>query len=382
MSHALQFSIVARDPTSWGRAGEIHTPHGVIPTPYLAPVGTQATVKTLSPDELRAIGATLILANTYHLALRPGPDLIADLGGLHQFMAWERPILTDSGGFQVFSLAQLRSLTEEGVRFKSHLDGSEHLFTPERVMDIEMKLGADIIMPLDVCPPYPSSRAENERALALTHAWAARCQAAHTRPDQALYGIVQGGVYADLRRASAEVIGGMGFAGFGIGGLSVGEPKDLMLAMLEAQVPHLPDDRPRHLLGVGAPEDLVAGVARGIDTFDCVLPTREARHGSAWTPEGRLNIKNARFTRDTDPLDPMCDCYACQTFTRAYIRHLVRAEEILGLRLLTVHNLAFLLRLMRTIRERLLAGDFAAWRAQWEARWPRALSGDVPPAQE
>ncbi|MCW5881021.1 MAG: tRNA guanosine(34) transglycosylase Tgt [Anaerolineae bacterium] len=373
MSHPIQFNILARDATSWARAGELHTPHGVIPTPYLAPVGTAATVKSVSPRELRELGASLILANTYHLALRPGADLVAEMGGLHRFMAWDGPILTDSGGFQVFSLAPMRTLTPDGVRFRSHIDGSEHVFTPESVMDIEMKLGADIIMPLDVCPPYPATREENERALDLTHAWAARCLAAHDRPDQAVYGIVQGGVYADLRRASAEAIGGLAVAGIGIGGLSVGEPKEMMLAMLEAQVPCLPDGLPRHLLGVGAPEDLVAGAARGIDTFDCVLPTREARHGSAWTPEGRLNLKNARFQRDAAPLDPTCDCYTCQTFSRAYLRHLVKADELLGLRLLTIHNLAFVLRLMREVRAAILDGRFASWRADWEARWPRAL---------
>lgn len=373
MSHAIQFHILARDPDSWARAGEIHTPHGSVPTPYLAPVGTAATVKTLSPADLRDIGASLILANTYHLALRPGADLIAEMGGLHAFMAWERPILTDSGGYQVFSLAPMRRLSPDGVLFRSHLDGSEHCFTPESVMAIETKLGADIIMPLDVCPPYPATREENERALDLTHAWGARSIAAHDRPDQALYGIVQGGVYADLRQRSAEIVGERPVAGFGIGGLSVGEPKADMLAMLEAQVPALPDGKPRHLLGVGAPEDLVAGVTRGIDTFDCVLPTREARHGSAWTPEGRLNMKNARFTRDPGPLDATCDCYACRTFSRAYIRHLVRANELLGLRLLTLHNLAFLLRLMREIRAAILEGRFAAFQADWARRWPRAL---------
>ena len=377
MSHAITFVIERRDPTSWARAGAILTPHGSIPTPCFAPVGTQATVKSVTPRDLRALGATLILANTYHLALRPGPELVEQLGGLHRFMAWDGPMLTDSGGFQVFSLAELRALTDDGVRFKSHLDGSEHHFTPERVMQIEMQLGADIIMPLDVCPPYPSGREENERALRLTHAWARRCQAAHTRADQALYGIVQGGVFADLRRASAEEIAGLGFAGFGIGGLSVGEPKDLLLAMLEAQIPVLPDDKPRHLLGVGAPEDLVAGVARGIDTFDCVLPTREARHGSAWTREGRLNIKNARFTADAGPLDVGCYCYACQTFSRAYIRHLVKANEILGLHLLTLHNLAFLLDLMAEIRTSVLDGTFPTWCAEWERRWPRALPSAV-----
>ncbi|MFN8471238.1 MAG: tRNA guanosine(34) transglycosylase Tgt [Anaerolineae bacterium] len=374
MSFAIEFDVLARDVGTWARAGEIRTPHGPIPTPCFAPVGTAASVKGISPRELREIGATLILSNTYHLALRPGPEIVAGQGGLHGFMAWDGPILTDSGGFQVFSLTERRKVTDEGVRFRSHIDGSEHMFSPERVMEIEMLLGADIIMPLDVCPPYPSGREENEEALRLTAAWAKRCQASHSRRDQALYGIVQGGVYPDLRRAAAEEIAALGFVGFGVGGLSVGEPKELMLEMLEAQIPALPDGKPRHLLGVGAPEDLVAGVARGIDTFDCVLPTREARHGSAWTWEGRLNMKNARFAEDAAPLDPTCDCYACRTFSRAYLRHLVMANEILGLRLLTLHNLRFLISLVQTMREQLLHGTFSGWLAEWPERWPRALA--------
>ena len=374
MSFAIEFTVLGRDAGTLARAGEIRTPHGPIPTPCFAPVGTAATVKAISPRELHEIGATLVLSNTYHLALRPGPDIVAGQGGLHSFMGWDGPILTDSGGFQVFSLTERRKVTDEGVRFKSHIDGSEHMFSPERVMEIEMALGADIIMPLDVCPPFPSGREENEEALRLTAAWAKRCQQSHTRADQALYGIVQGGVYADLRRAAAEEIAALGFAGFGIGGLSVGEPKELMLEMLEAQIPALPDGKPRHLLGVGAPEDLVAGVARGVDTFDCVLPTREARHGSAWTWEGRLNMKNARFADDSAPLDPTCDCYTCRTFGRAYLRHLVMANEILGLRLLTLHNLRFLIALVQQMRRRLLEGTFSLFLAEWAARWPRALA--------
>ncbi|MFN8497789.1 MAG: tRNA guanosine(34) transglycosylase Tgt [Anaerolineae bacterium] len=374
MSFAIEFTVLGRDAGTWARAGEIRTPHGPIPTPCFAPVGTAATVKSITPRELHEIGAKLVLSNTYHLAMRPGPQIVAGQGGLHRFMGWDGPILTDSGGFQVFSLTERRTVTDDGVRFKSHIDGSEHMFTPERVMEIEMALGADVIMPLDVCPPYPSGREENEAALRLTAAWAKRCQASHTRRDQALYGIVQGGVYADLRRAAAEDIAALGFAGFGVGGLSVGEPKELMLEMLEAQIPALPHDKPRHLLGVGAPEDLVAGVARGIDTFDCVLPTREARHGSAWTWEGRLNMKNARFADDAAPLDPTCDCYTCRTFSRAYLRHLVMANEMLGLRLITLHNLRFLISLVQQMRERVLGGTFGAWLAEWAARWPRALA--------
>ncbi|MFN8482226.1 MAG: tRNA guanosine(34) transglycosylase Tgt [Anaerolineae bacterium] len=374
MSFAIEFTILGRDAGTWARAGEIRTPHGPIPTPCFAPVGTAATVKGISPRELREIGATLVLSNTYHLAMRPGPEIVAGQGGLHRFMGWDGPMLTDSGGFQVFSLTERRKVTDEGVRFQSHIDGSEHMFTPERVMEIEMALGADIIMPLDVCPPYPSSREENEEALRRTADWAKRCQASHTRRDQALYGIVQGGVYADLRRRAAEDIAALGFAGFGVGGLSVGEPKELMLEMLEAQIPALPDARPRHLLGVGAPEDLVAGVARGIDTFDCVLPTREARHGSAWTWEGRLNMKNARFAEDAAALDPTCDCYTCRTFSRAYLRHLVMANEMLGLRLLTLHNLRFLISLVGEMRASVLRGTFGAWLTTWSERWPRALA--------
>jgi len=352
------FSIEATDPRTAARAGTLYTPHGAIPTPCFAPVGTQATVKSMTPRDLREVGTTLILANTYHLALRPGAESIARSGGLHAFMGWDGPILTDSGGFQIFSLAGLRALDEDGVTFRSHLDGSLQRFTPESVIQIQAQLGADIIMPLDVCTSGESDYAETRRALDLTHRWAERCLAAHRRPDQALYGIVQGGIFADLRTESAQFIAGLDFPGFAIGGLSVGEPRPVMYAMLEATIPHLPNTKPRHLLGVGTPEEFVQAVARGIDTFDCVLPTRAARHGAALTRQGRLNLRNAQFTEDPRPLDEACPCYTCTHFSRAYLRHLVKAREILGLHLLTLHNLSYLLAFMHEIRQSILAGCF------------------------
>jgi len=353
------FDLLKKDPHSRARAGVIHTPHGQIPTPVFAPVGTQATVKAVSPRELRELGASLILANTYHLYLRPGPDIVADLGGLHGFMGWDRPIMTDSGGFQVFSLAHLRAVDMTGVTFRSHLDGSEHLFTPEKVIEIQEKLGADIILCLDECSE-PLDYDYNVQALKRTHHWAERCRAAHTRRDQALFGIVQGGVFADLRRQSAEFITDLDFPGYSIGGLSVGEPKELMHEMLEVTVPLLPQNKPRHLLGIGSPEDFFEGVARGIDIFDCVLPTRIARNGALFIRTGRLNIRNARYADDPAPIKDGCNCYTCRHFSRAYLRHLIMAKEILGLRLATLHNLHFMLNLMREIREAILAGTFSA----------------------
>jgi queuine tRNA-ribosyltransferase len=353
------FDILATDPRTRARAGVIRTPHGEVPTPCFAPVGTQATVKTVTPRDLREVGATLVLANAYHLAMRPGADLIARLGGLHRFMAWDGPLLTDSGGYQVFSLADLRRLDEEGVLFRSHIDGSEHRFTPERVIEIQEQLGADIIMPLDVCTAYGTDYAQTRREMELTHRWAERSLAAQTRADQALYGIVQGGFYEDLRRESAAFIAGLDFPGYAIGGLSVGEPKEAMWAMLEATVPLLPEDKPRHLLGVGTVDDLIEAVAAGIDTFDCVYPTRLARNAGAMLRQGaRLNLRNARFTADPQPIDPACDCYTCQHFSRAYIRHLVKADEILGLHLLTLHNLRTVIRLMEEVREAIMEGRF------------------------
>jgi len=363
---AFGFELLQKDPHSRARVGVIHTSHGPIATPVFAPVGTQATVKAVSPRELRELGASIILANSYHLYLRPGPDIVADLGGLHGFMGWDGPIMTDSGGFQVFSLARLRAVDMTGVIFRSHLDGSEHLFTPEKAIEIQEKLGADIILCLDECPE-PLDYDYNVQALERTHHWAERCRAAHTRRDQALFGIVQGGVFADLRRQSAEFITALDFPGYSIGGLSVGEPKDLMHEMLEVTVPLLPADKPRHLLGVGSPEDIFEGVARGIDIFDCVLPTRIARNGALFVRTGRLNIRNAQYADDAAPIEEGCDCYTCRHFSRAYLRHLITAKEILGLRLATLHNLHFMMNLMREIREAILEGTFSSLKEEFLA---------------
>lgn len=344
------------------RRGLLRTPHGVVSTPVFMPVGTQATVKTMAPWELRELGAEIILSNTYHLYLRPGSQPISEMGGLHEFMGWDGPILTDSGGFQVFSLEHLRRVDDEGVRFRSHLDGSEHLFTPEHVVAVQEQLGADIIMCLDVCSEA-HDREALEGAIELTHRWAARCRDAQRRSDLALFGIVQGGVYADMRAVSADYLVSLDFPGYAIGGLSVGESKADMHRMLEVVAPRLPQDRPRYLMGVGSPEDLWECVARGVDMFDCVLPTRVARNGAAFTWEGRLNLRNARFARDGGPLMDDCDCMACRRFSRAYLRHLIQADEILGLRLVTAHNLRFLVRLMERIRAAIVADQFETEKA-------------------
>ncbi|NLS75848.1 MAG: tRNA guanosine(34) transglycosylase Tgt [Chloroflexi bacterium] len=362
---SFRFDLLHRDERTAGRVGVAHTPHGDLPTPVFAPVGTQATVKTLSPDELRELGATLILANTYHLYLRPGSDLVAEMGGLHRFMGWDRPILTDSGGFQVFSLETLRKVSDEGVTFRSHIDGSEHVFSPERAVAIQEELGADIIMCFDECAE-PFDRAYSQAAMERTHRWAARCQQAQKRPDQALFGIVQGGIFADLRQESARYLSSLELPGYAIGGLSVGESKEDMHAMLDVTLPLLPEDKPRYLMGVGSPEDLVEGVARGVDIFDCTLPTRLARNGALLTRQGRLNIRNAQYTRDPAPVEEGCTCYTCRHFSRAYLRHLARTEEVLGLRLNTIHNVHFMIHLMGEIRAALLAGTFAEFR---EAFW-------------
>ncbi|MBN1991896.1 MAG: tRNA guanosine(34) transglycosylase Tgt [Anaerolineae bacterium] len=365
---SFSFELIAEDKHSRARAGIIHTPHGDIPTPVFAPVGTQATVKTLTPAELHDLGATLILGNTYHLYLRPGADLIADFGGLHQFMQWDGPILTDSGGFQVFSLAGLREVDEEGVTFRSHLDGSTHRFTPESVIALQEKLGGDIIMAFDECPP-PEDHAYNVEALARTHRWAERCRAAQRRADQALYGIVQGGVFADLRAQSAEFLTALDFPGYAIGGLSVGETKAQMHAMLDVVQPILPRHKPRYLMGVGSPEDLFESVARGVDQFDCVLPTRIARNGAVFTKQGRLNLRNARFAADKNPIEPDCRCYTCRNFSLAYLRHLIIAKETLALRLATLHNLHFILETMGRIRQSILAGTFGEYKRAFLATY-------------
>jgi len=364
----FSFELFVEDKHTQARAGLIHTPHGDIPTPVFAPVGTQATVKTLTPDDLQELGASLILSNTYHLYLRPGPELIAEFGGLHRFMQWPGPILTDSGGFQVFSLEGLREIDEDGVTFRSHIDGSKHRFTPERVIGIQEQLGADIIMAFDECPP-PNDYAYNLKALERTHRWAERCRAAQRRTGQALYGIVQGGVFPDLRAQSAEFLSGLEFPGYAIGGLSVGESKAEMHQMLEVLHPLLPCHKPRYLMGVGSPEDLFECVARGIDQFDCVLPTRIARNGAVFTHQGRINLRNARFARDKNPIEAGCQCYTCRTFSLAYLRHLLLAGEILALRLTTIHNLHFMLELMRRIRRSIIDGSFAAYKESFLANY-------------
>jgi len=355
----FRFELMATDGAA--RRGVLSTPHGPIATPCFAPVGTQATVKTLTPHDLEALDVHLILSNTYHLYLRPGAETIARLGGLHRFMGWTRPILTDSGGFQIFSLSHLRRVDADGVTFRSHIDGSEHRFTPERAVAVQELLGADIIMCLDECPD-PLDRRYNEEALQRTHAWAERCRAAQSRPDQALFGIVQGGVFPDLRAQSAQFLRGLDFPGYAIGGLSVGETKEQMYAMLDVVTPLLPADRPRYLMGVGTPEDILEGVARGIDLFDCVLPTRVARNGGLLTRQGRLNLRNARYAEDPGPVEAGCTCYTCQHFSRAYLRHLFKAGEVLALRLATVHNLHFMLRLMEDVRAHIQAGTLLAFK--------------------
>ncbi len=364
----FSFTLTAKDSQTAARMGVFETPHGALPTPVFAPVGTQATVKTLTPRDLAETGASLVLANTYHLYLRPGTRLVADFGGLHSFMGWPGPMLTDSGGFQVFSLAQMRKVDPDGVTFRSHIDGSLHRFTPESATAAQEDLGADIIMCLDECPE-PLDRRYNEEALVRTHAWAARCRAAKRRPDQALFGIVQGGIFADLRVESARTLAALDFPGYAVGGLSVGETKAQMYATLDSTVPELPAEKPRYLMGVGAPEDVVEGVARGIDIFDCVLPTRVARNGGLLTQHGRMNLRNARYAADPLPIEPGCDCYTCQHFSRAYLRHLFKAEETLGLHLATVHNVRFMIRLMADIRRHIAAGTFPAFRAAFLASY-------------
>jgi queuine tRNA-ribosyltransferase len=360
----FEFELLATDSLSGARAGLFHTPHGAIPTPIFAPVGTLGTVKALRPADLRHLGVELLLANTYHLYLRPGDDIVSELGGLHRFMAWDGPILTDSGGFQVFSLSATRKIDEDGVTFRSHLDGSTHRFTPEKSVLIQENLGADIIMAFDECPP-PDDHAYVKQSLTRTHDWAVRCRKAQTRSDQALFGIVQGGVFPDLREQSARFLIDLDFPGYGIGGLSVGESKADMYAMLDVLNPILPQFKPRYLMGVGAAEDLVNGVLRGIDIFDCVLPTRLARHGAAMVAGGRLNMNNAEFKRDPGPIESTCDCYTCRHFSRAYIRHLVKSNEMLGHILLTTHNVHFLLDLMRRVRKHILDGSIAEFASEF-----------------
>lgn len=361
-NHAMteQFSFDLQAIDGKARAGVFHTPHGPIQTPVFAPVGTQASVKGLTPDQLNSLNSQMLLANTYHLYLRPGDELIAELGGLHTFMNWNKPILTDSGGFQVFSLGEINQISDDSVTFQSHIDGSYHTLTPEKSIQIQENLGADIIMCFDECPD-PYDRPYNEAALDRTHQWAVRCQKAKSRQDQALFGIVQGGIFTDLRIQSAQYISNLEFPGNAIGGLSVGEKKTEMLEILDIVPDLLPAGKPRYLMGVGTPLDIVQGVARGIDIFDCVNPTRLARHKTAITRTGRLNITNKIYERDPSPLVMGCACYACQNYSRAYIRHLVRANEILGPILLSIHNLHVLIDLAATLRNEIINGSFQSF---------------------
>ncbi len=366
---AFRFELLHVCAQSGARRGRLHTPHGIIETPCYMPVGTQATVKAMLPRDLKEIGTMILLANTYHLFERPGHALVQEAGGLHRFMRWDGPILTDSGGFQVFSLAASNKIREDGVEFRSLLDGRTHFFTPESVMEIEQALGADIAMAFDECAPFPSDRDYTIAAMNRTHRWVQRCIAAHTREDQALFGIVQGGMFGDLRIQSAKFLADLDMTGYGIGGLSVGEPKPLMYEMLETLMPHLPADRPRYLMGVGSPDCLVEGAIRGIDMFDCVLQTRIARNGLALTGNGKLMLRNAAFARDFQPIEPGCDCYACTGgFTRAYIRHLVKCKEILASQLITLHNLRFSLRLMESVRKAIEEDRLLDLRAELAAK--------------
>lgn len=380
------FTLCATDGAA--RAGRFTTPHGPVPTPAFMPVGTLGAVKTLSPTEVADVGASMVLANTYHLYLRPGHREVADLGGLHAFMRWDGPILTDSGGYQVFSLAHLNQVTDEGAEFQSHIDGSRHLFTPESVMEIQRMLGADVVMAFDQCPPGGCSRAEAEAANDRTLRWLERCRERFRQigvegldgmkrvPDQTLFPVLQGNVYPDLRREHARQVLATGdWDGLAVGGLSVGEPKQKMWETLEVLDPELPADRPRYLMGVGYPDDLLEAIGRGMDLFDCVAPTRNARHGTAWTSgEGQVNLKGARFRLDTAPLDPECDCTACRNFDRAYLRHLMVAGEAFGHRLVSIHNLRFLIRLAEESRRRVGSGEFASWSRAWLERY-RAARG-------
>jgi queuine tRNA-ribosyltransferase len=369
------YTLLKKSTESEARAGIVQTPHGAIETPVFMPVGTLATVKTLSNRELVELDARIILSNTYHLYLRPGSDLIAEMGGLHKFMNWQRPILTDSGGFQVFSLGPLRKIDEQGVTFRSHIDGSTHRFTPESVMKIEEDLGADIIMAFDECAPYPSDWNYTKAAMERTHRWAARCFEAHKNSgkweQQALFGIVQGGFYRDLREESIRFLtqGDYDFPGYSLGGMSVGEPKDIFYETLAYSAPQLPDAKPRYLMGVGSPEDLLEGVLYGIDMFDCVLATRIARNGACFVPTGRLNLRNATLAKDDRPILDGCTCYTCQNHSRAYLRHLFKCEEILGLRLASIHNVHFLVDMMKTARAAILEGRFEQYRLDFLANF-------------
>lgn len=364
----MNFTVEKQSTTSRARAGTIETVHGTIKTPVFMPVGTLGSVKSVTPDELQRIGAQIILGNTYHLNLRPGCEVIDPFGGLHQFMQWPGPILTDSGGFQVFSLAKLSRISDEGVEFQSHIDGSRHMLSPEKVVEIQRCLNSDIMMCLDQCIQHPASHSDTLAALEITSRWAARCKSAWKKADdgsQALFGIVQGGMYSDLRHRSAEELIQIGFPGYALGGLSVGEPQALMLEMAESTLPLLPGSAPKYIMGVGTPSDLVELVYRGTDMFDCVLPTRNARNGQIFTHSGTRNLRNARYRQDTLPLDETCGCYTCSKYARAYLRHLLMSRELLAYRLLTIHNIHFFVDFARRMRQAIVDDDFDRFRKQF-----------------
>lgn len=371
MTHKFTFSLDYSSEECWGRVGRIQTRRGEIPTPVFMPVGTAGTVKTLSPDEVKTAGASIILGNTYHLMLRPGTGVLDHFGGLHRMMAWDRPMLTDSGGFQVFSLKKLNKINDEGVEFASHIDGARYWLTPEESMRIQRSIGAEIMMVFDECCPYPADEKTARAAMERSVAWAKRCRADHPqlRNGQALFGIVQGSMYLPLRLESIKRTEEIGFEGLAVGGLSVGEPKPLMLEILDGMMPHMPKNLPRYLMGVGTPEDLFYGVERGIDMFDCVHPTRIARHATVFTTEGRISMMNARWQLSDAPIDADCSCYACRNFSRGYLRHLFKAKEILGLRMASLHNVTFMINLMNNIRQSLIEKRFIAFRDQFLGRY-------------
>ncbi len=370
MKPAITYELLHVCKQTGARRGIVHTPHGDIQTPVFMPVGTQATVKSMTPEELKEVGAQIILANTYHLFLRPGHELIKEAGGLHKFMHWDRPILTDSGGFQVFSLGALRTISEEGVEFRSHLDGSKQFLSPEKAMEVENALGADIIMAFDECCPYPSTYEYTKKSMERTTRWAKRCKEAHNRKEeQGLFGIIQGGFYKDLRKQSAEDLIKLDFPGYAIGGISVGEPKKEFLDILNYTAPIMPENKPRYLMGVGTPDYLVEAAMAGIDMCDCVIPTRLARHGTAFTSKGKIVVRNASYERDFNPLDDECDCYTCKNYTRAYIRHLVKTNEILGIRLLSIHNIKFLTNLMDKVRIEIERDNLGSFRKEFYRKY-------------
>ena len=363
---AVTYELIKKDSRTKARRGRVNTPHGPIETPVFMPVGTAGTVKAMKPEEVRDMGAQIILGNTYHLYLRPGHEVVKAAGGLHKFMNWERAILTDSGGFQVFSLGAMRKISEEGVEFRSHIDGSKHMLSPEKSMEIQNALGSDIMLAFDECAPYPADRNYVKNSLERTTRWLKRCKEYHKNTEQqSLFGIMQGGMYKDLRKQSAEEIVELDLPGYAIGGLSVGEPKEIMYEVMDDCVDYLPADKPRYLMGVGSPDCLFEGVERGIDMFDCVLPTRIARHGMAMTSQGRVNIKNAKYERDFTPLDPNCDCYTCRNYSKAYLRHLFKSDEILSSMLMTTHNLHFLVNTMAGIRKAIEEDRFLEYKKEF-----------------